>query len=123
MLAQAPEAVLGFRIGSADPIELDLPVLIGRSPRPPRVVAGVTPRLIGVESRDQEVSSTHVQLEQVGDTVVVTDLRSTNGTLVSSREGLQSRLKPGESVVVLPGARVDIGDGNIIEITPARDEP
>ncbi|HEY2557957.1 MAG TPA: FHA domain-containing protein, partial [Diaminobutyricibacter sp.] len=60
---------------------------------------------------------------QVGDTVVVTDMRSTNGTFVSSREGLQSRLKPGESIVVLPGARVDIGDGNIIEITPARDEP
>jgi pSer/pThr/pTyr-binding forkhead associated (FHA) protein len=69
------------------------------------------------------VSSTHLQLEQVGDTVVVTDLRSTNGTFVSSREGLRSRLKPGESIVVLPGARVDIGDGNIIEITPARGEP
>ncbi|NEN07400.1 FHA domain-containing protein [Diaminobutyricibacter tongyongensis] len=123
VLAQAPDGVLGFRVGSADPIDLDLPVLIGRSPRPPRVFAGVEPRLIEVESRQQQVSSTHVQLEQVGDTVVVTDLRSTNGTLVSSREGLQSRLKPGESIVVLPGARVDIGDGNIIEITPARDEP
>lgn len=123
VLAQAPDAVLGFRIGSADPVDLDLPVLIGRSPRPPRVVAGVEPRLIEVESRGQEVSSTHVQLEQVGDAVVVTDLRSTNGTFVSSREGLRSRLKPGASIVVLPGARVDIGDGNIIEITPARDEP
>jgi hypothetical protein len=123
VLAVAPDAVLGIRIGSAEPIELDLPVLIGRSPRPPRVVAGVAPRLIEVESRAHEVSSTHVQLEQVGDTVVVTDMRSTNGTLVSSREGLQSRLKPGESIVVLPGARVDIGDGNIIEITPAREEP
>jgi hypothetical protein len=123
VLAQVPDEVLGFRIGSADPVDLDLPVLIGRSPRPPRVASGVAPRLIEVESRAQQVSSTHVQLEQVGDTVVVTDMRSTNGTFVSSREGLQSRLKPGESIVVLPGARVDIGDGNIIEITPARDEP
>lgn len=123
VLAASSAAVLGFRIGSADAIDLDLPVLIGRSPRPPRVVAGIEPRLISVESRQQQVSSTHLQLEQVGDTVVVTDLRSTNGTFVSSREGLRSRLKPGESIVVLPGARVDIGDGNIIEITPPRDEP
>jgi hypothetical protein len=123
VFAQAADAMLGFRIGGADPIDLDLPVLIGRSPRPPRVAAGVAPRLIEVPSRDQQVSSTHVQLEQVGDTVVVTDMRSTNGTFVSSREGLQNRLKPGESIVVLPGARVDIGDGNIIEITPARGEP
>jgi hypothetical protein len=123
VLAQTTDAVLGFRIGSADPIDLDLPVLIGRSPRPPRVFNGIEPRLIEVESRDHQVSSTHLQLEQVGDTVVVTDLRSTNGTFVSSREGLRSRLKPGESIVVLPGARVDIGDGNIIEITPARGEP
>ncbi len=122
VLAQSPDELLGFRIGAADPIDLDLPVLIGRSPRTPRVIAGVEPRLIEVESRDRQVSSTHIQLEQVGDTVVVTDLRSTNGTFVSSREGLKSRLKPGESIVVLPGARVDIGDGNIIEITPARDE-
>lgn len=123
VLVQAPDQVLGFRLGGADPIDLDLPVLIGRSPRPPRVSTAVAPRLIEVESRAQQVSSTHVQLEQVGDTVVVTDMRSTNGTFVSSREGLRSRLKPGESIVVLPGARVDIGDGNIIEITPARGEP
>ncbi len=123
VLAQVTDRVLGFRIGAADPIDLDLPVLIGRSPRQPRVTSGVEPRMIEVESRDHQVSSTHIQLEQVGDAVVVTDLRSTNGTFVSSREGLKSRLKPGESIVVLPGALVDIGDGNIIEITPVRDEP
>lgn len=120
VLAERPDVPLGFRIGGADPIDLELPVLIGRSPRGPRLSTGVEPRLISVPSPDQQVSSTHVQLEQVGDTVVVTDLRSTNGTLVASSNGISSRLKPGESIVVLPGARVDIGDGNIIEITPAR---
>jgi pSer/pThr/pTyr-binding forkhead associated (FHA) protein len=66
------------------------------------------------------VSSTHARIEQVGDTVVVTDLRSTNGTTVTPPGGRSSRLRPGESAVVLPGAVVDIGDGNIIEITDAR---
>ncbi len=122
VFATPPDSLLGFRLGGADAMDLDLPVLIGRKPRSPRVTLGVEPRLIEVPSPDLQVSSTHVQLEQVGDAVVVTDLGSTNGTFVVSLGGETGRLKPGESIVVLPGARVDIGDGNIIEITPARDE-
>lgn len=116
-----PPATFAARLPSGDTIALDLPVLIGRRPAPQRVDSGAEPRLVTVPSPTQEVSSTHVRIEQSGDAVVVTDLRSTNGTVVTGPTGAR-RLRPGESSVVLAGARVEIGDGNIIEITARRDE-
>lgn len=121
VLFPPPLATFAVRLPSGDRAALDVPVLIGRRPVPQRVGDGAEPRLIAVASPTQEVSSTHVRIEQSGDAVVVTDLRSTNGTVVTGPAGAR-RLRPGESVVVLAGARVEIGDGNIIEITARRDE-
>jgi FHA domain len=112
-------SLFGFRIGDREPVLLDAPAIIGRNPHPPRIVSGIPPRLITVRSPELEVSSTHVQLQQVGDSVVATDLRSTNGTFIVSDGRARERLRPGESRVLLPGATLEIGDGNIIEITPA----
>jgi hypothetical protein len=120
VLPPAP-ATFAVRLPSGDTAPLDAPVLVGRRPVPQRVADGAAPRLVTVASPTAEVSSTHVRIEQSGDAVVVTDLRSTNGTVVTGPAGAR-RLRPGESVVVLAGARVDIGDGNIIEITSRRDE-
>jgi len=114
-------AAFAARVPSGDTIALDAPILVGRRPTLQRVEPGVPPRLVTVPSPTQEVSSTHARIEQSGDAVVVTDLRSTNGTVVTGPGGAR-RLRPGESVVVLAGARVDIGDGNIIEITARREE-
>jgi pSer/pThr/pTyr-binding forkhead associated (FHA) protein len=116
-----PPATFAARLPSGDTLTLDAPLLIGRRPAPQRVDSGATPRLVVVPSPSQEVSSTHVRVEQSGDAVVVTDLRSTNGTTVTGPEGMR-RLRPGESAVVLAGARVGIGDGNIIEIIARREE-
>lgn len=123
-VAGAEEAVpvpaparFAVRIGPGDSIVLDAPILVGRRPAPPRVESGELPHLVTVPSPEQEVSSTHVRIEQSGDAVVVTDLRSTNGTVVVRPGGASARLRPGESTVVLPGTVVRIGDGNIIEIT------
>ncbi|MGN7801068.1 FHA domain-containing protein [Leifsonia sp. 22587] len=121
VVAPPPRATFAVRLPSGDTIALDAPVLVGRRPTMQRVESGETPRLATVASPTQEVSSTHARIEQSGDAVVVTDLRSTNGTVVTGPAGAR-RLRPGESVVVLAGARVEIGDGNIIEITARRDE-
>lgn len=118
VLPPAP-ATFALRLSTGDILPLDTPVVLGRHPSPPRVESGAPPRLVSVVSATQEVSGTHVRIEQSGDAVVVTDLRSTNGTRVVAPGGARLRLRPGESTVALVGATVEIGDGNIIEITAA----
>ncbi|MGV8881259.1 MAG: FHA domain-containing protein [Rhodoglobus sp.] len=97
---------------------LDVPAIIGRNPRGPRVPTGESLTLIAVASATNEVSSSHVEIRQRGTNVVVTDLRSTNGTSVSIPLSQPRRLRPSESIVVSPGSLIDIGDGTIIHILP-----
>ncbi|MDQ0743630.1 hypothetical protein QFZ62_000938 [Clavibacter sp. B3I6] len=108
--------------GHPDPerIPLDVPVIVGRRPRPPRVVRGPAPRLVTVPSPLGEISGTHVALRQESGAIVVTDLDSTNGTVVLAPGVERLALRPGESLVVVPGTRVDIGDGVVLEILSAR---
>ncbi|WP_349898481.1 FHA domain-containing protein [Parafrigoribacterium soli] len=108
----------GFRIGDRAPVSLDVPALIGRRPTAPRVPGKVFPRLVRVSSPLSEVSSTHVELRQEGSSVIVTDLRSTNGTIVRMPGSRPVKLRQGESIVVRPGTQVDIGDGNVLHILP-----
>jgi FHA domain len=115
----SPLALYGFRItGSAAVVVLDRPALIGRNPVLPRIPSGFPPRLVSVASPNSEVSSTHLELRQTGTTVVVTDLRSTNGSVVGVPGQRPLALRSGESIVVGPGTNIDIGDGNVVEILP-----
>lgn len=107
-----------YRIGEGEAIELDRPSYIGRRPSVPRIVSGETPRLVRVESPRREVSATHLEVRQVGGTVVITELRSTNGSVVMLPGSVPRKLRQGESVVVQPGTLVDIGDNNVIQILP-----
>lgn len=109
-----------YRIGEAEPIELDRPSYIGRRPSSPRIPAGVLPRLVRVESPQREVSATHLEVRQLGGSVIITDLRSTNGSIVMLPGSIPRKLRQGESVVVSPGTLVDIGDGNVIQVLPMR---
>lgn len=94
---------------------LDLPVIFGRMPVAPRSAsAGV--RLVVVSSPTGVVSGTHARVEAVGSTVVVTDLHSSNGTRVQMASRPEMLLGPGESVTVSTGAKIDIGDGNRLEV-------
>jgi hypothetical protein len=114
-------AAYRFRVSEkAESIELDVPAYIGRRPSTPRIQSGSVPRLVSVPSPQHEVSSTHLELRQLGTSIVVTDMRSTNGSLVITPGSAPRKLRQGESVVVSPGTLVDIGDGNIIEILPVR---
>jgi hypothetical protein len=112
----------GVRVGTSVHW-LDRPLLAGRRPAPPRVVRGATPQLVTVTSAGGEVSATHVSFEQQGDVVVVTDLRSTNGTVVVQPGRVPVRLRQGESVVALAGTIVDIGDGVLLEVLPPQRIP
>jgi hypothetical protein len=112
-----------FTINSNPPIGLDATAIIGRRPTLPRVMKGRAPRLVRVPSPLREVSSTHVELRQQGALVVVTDLRSTNGSIVTVPGREPVKLRQGESVVVVPGTTIDIGDGNLVEILPLQSNP
>ena len=121
----APEAIPvpegpRFRVGDGPIRSLTVPVLIGRRPMPPRIagIAGPAPELLSVDSPGSVVSGTHLELRLEGTRLVATDLRSTNGTTVRTAAG-NRRMRAGESVVVAPGSRLDLGDDTIIEILPA----
>jgi len=113
---RTPALVYGFRMAGKPAVDLDVPALIGRKPTAPRVTGKVFPRLVRVPSPLNEVSSTHVELRQEGMSVIVTDLRSTNGTVVRMPGSRPVKLRQGESLVVRPGTLIDIGDGNVFEI-------
>ena len=111
----------GFRIGNSQIVLLDAIAYIGRKPSMPRVVRDGIPRLVRVQSPTQEVSSTHLELRQVGSTVVAHDLNSTNGTRLAVPGHAVRTLRPGESVVVTIGSLIDIGDRNVLEILPLQE--
>ncbi|TDW29153.1 FHA domain-containing protein [Cryobacterium psychrophilum] len=114
--ADVPLERYGFRLPDGTERRLDTVYLLGRHPQPTRVGAGGASRLITIASRTSAVSATHLEIRQDGDSVVVTDVGSTNGTMVFPARGRRQRLRAGQSVAVRPGTRVDIGDGNIIEV-------
>jgi len=130
-VAPIPTMVFGLRFVTGARYELTSAVIIGRAPRHAWTRTDRTSRdgsgtdrasqdgvvqLVTVPSREGRVSSTHVEFRQLGDVVVVTDLRSTNGTRVTLVGGATTQLAPGDSMSVGEGAVVDIGDGNRIEV-------
>ena len=71
----------------------------------------------------QEISSTHLEIRPGSGadqgSAVVTDLGSTNGTLVIQPGLPPEDLHPGIAVQLLPGAVVDLGEGVTIQVTTA----
>ena len=49
-------------------------------------------------------------------TVVATDMRSTNGTVVQMPGAAPRTLIRGESAVLVPGTRIDLGEGAVLDI-------
>jgi pSer/pThr/pTyr-binding forkhead associated (FHA) protein len=119
VVVEPPAARYGFRVGAAGrTVLLDAVVYVGRAPTSPRIQHGLIPKLVRVPSPKGEISGTHLEIRQLGASVVVTDLRSTNGSVVAVPGSEARALRQGESMVVTPGTLVDIGDGNVIEILP-----
>ncbi|MDQ2699114.1 MAG: FHA domain-containing protein [Actinomycetota bacterium] len=112
-----PIQVIGYALRVAgELVPLDREVLVGRNPVPPRIQQGPAPRLVAVPSPTSDVSRTHVSVRQLGGSVIVTDLRSTNGSKVEVPGSEPRALRQGDSVVVTVGTRIDIGDGNLLEV-------
>jgi hypothetical protein len=90
---------------------VDRPVLIGRAPSADRS-SSRSPRLMTVASPNYDISRTHLEVAPQGWQVVVTDLNSTNGTVLV-RPGAVDRqqLVPGEPVTAQLGSVIELGDG------------
>lgn len=112
-----------IRVGDGDPVELDRPVHLGRRPRHTRVPSSVQPLLVAVDSPDGGISATHLEVREQGAAVVATDMRTLNGSEVRVPGSPVRTLRRGESVVVTPGTRIDLGEGVVVEImNPGRTE-
>lgn len=104
------------RVNESETLSLDRDIVVGRAPTPRRVATGVPPVFVRVPSPRNEVSSTHLRIHQDGSSVIITDLRSTNGTVITTLGSAAATMTPGDSIVAGPGTLVDIGDGNVLEI-------
>lgn len=89
---------------------LDQTVIVGRSPSANKVSGGALPRLVTIPG-DKDISRNHVQFAVEGDTVVVTDLHSRNGTQVVLPGRTPQQLRQGEPTTIIAGTVVDLGGG------------
>ncbi len=109
-----PRPVLGvLRLSVGDSISLDRDVVMGRNPKPDS--AGATgeerPHVVKLPSADGDISRTHLRVTLDGWHVLVTDLNSTNGTLVTLPGREPEQLRPGQPVPIKPGTLVTLADG------------
>ncbi|WP_104166802.1 FHA domain-containing protein [Cryobacterium sp. N22] len=107
--AAAPRLYLLLPSGVREP--LSQPIRVGRAPSVSKVSGGLVPKLVSLGGADQDVSRNHVHFTVEGDTVVVTDLHSRNGTLVVLPGKPAQKLRQGEPTAVIVGTVVDLGSG------------
>ncbi|GAA3917352.1 FHA domain-containing protein [Microbacterium invictum] len=100
-----------IRLSTGRVVELERPVVIGRRPKSTRVAGDELPTLIAVDSPQQDISRSHVEIRAEGEHVLVTDLDTTNGTVLLRAGNDPVRLHPGEPTLVVSGDILDMGDG------------
>ncbi len=115
------QPVAKLLVSDGQSIIVDRAVLIGRAPEARRFASTEQPTLVTVPSRLHEISSTHIEVRPgVGadlGTAVVTDMGSTNGTVLVQPGLGPEDLKPGIAVQLIPGATINLGDGVTIQVT------
>lgn len=112
--APTPAASLRMPDGALEPIGHD--VVLGRAPSVSQVSGGRLPRLITIGAGDPDISRSHVRIAVEGDTVVITDLHSRNGTHVVAPGKPPVKLRGGEPTPVLAGTVVDLGGGWTVQV-------
>jgi hypothetical protein len=108
-----------IRLSTGQVVELDRPVIIGRKPRSTRASGDTLPHLIAVDSPESDISRNHLEVRPEGDSVVVTDLHTTNGSTLLRPGADPVRLHPGEQTLVLDGDLIDLGDGVTVTVEEA----
>ena len=90
----APRPALGIlRLSTGDVITLDRSVVMGRNPRS-ELEGDERPHVVKLPGGDGEISRTHLVVTLDGWHVLLTDLQSTNGTMVGLPGHRPERLRP-----------------------------
>jgi hypothetical protein len=114
-----PVARLIFSSGEV--VDVDRAVVVGRAPEARRFSDTEQPLLVAVPSPHLEISSTHLEVRPGSGadhgSAVVTDLGSTNGTVLVQPGLGPEDLASGVPVQLIPGAIIDLGDGVTIQVT------
>ncbi|WP_299050425.1 FHA domain-containing protein [uncultured Nocardioides sp.] len=112
--------VARLMMSHGESIDVDRAILVGRAPEARRFTATEQPRLVTVPSPNQEISSTHLEVRPGSGadhgSAVVTDMGSTNGTVLIQPGLAPEDLQPGVAVQLIPGAVIDLGDGLTIQV-------
>jgi uncharacterized RDD family membrane protein YckC len=104
----APLAVLRIRLDDGRDFELDRTVLIGRNPAA-HSGEQVT-QILAIQDPGRSISKTHLHLLSDRDGIWVTDRNSTNGSAVTTPDGIRTPLQAGQPAYVRPGSTVHFGD-------------
>ncbi len=104
-----PRPILGrLRLSTGDDVILDRAVIMGRDPAKDRQVAGERPHVVKLSGAD--ISRSHLEVVLDEWHVLVTDLNSTNGTVVTLPGRLPERLRPGQAIMIEPGTVVSLAE-------------
>jgi hypothetical protein len=115
-----PVRILGqLRVSTGQLVLLDRPVIIGRRPRSARVAGTDAPHLVSVPSPEQDISRNHVEVRAEGDSMIATDLNTTNGTTLLRRGAEPVRLHPAEPTMLIVGDVLDLGDDVRVSVEAA----
>lgn len=93
--------------------ELTRPIIIGRSPS--RGDRDGDVQLVKVMSPNQDVSRNHLRIAAKGWQIEISDLNSTNGTVVT-RPGSEPIELSGAAMAAEIGTKIDLGDGQIVTL-------
>jgi hypothetical protein len=115
---RVPRPPLGrLVVSTGASVLVDRPVLIGRAPSANRVSGDALPHLVTVPSPQQDISRTHVEIRIENWDVLVTDLHSTNGTVLARPGQAPQRLRGGEPALLGPRCTLHLGDGITATLT------
>ena len=103
-------AVAVLRASNGATVEVVTSVLVGRAPAADRARVE-DPAILTVTSPSHDISRTHLEVFAAGWDVGVTDLHSTNGTVLVGPDGSIRTMDPGETAGVVLGTSLELADG------------
>jgi hypothetical protein len=106
-----PRPPLGvLRASTGEATDLDRLIIVGRQPRAHGLVGTELPRLVTVPSPNQDVSRSHLEVRVEGWQVLVVDLDSLNGTVITMPGRPPQRIRANMPMLVGPGTTITLAD-------------